>query len=627
MASSFMRYLNISTQLTPAATTGNPNKNVLIFGQRVTNGTLIPAKNGFPQPNYYIPFLLPSFSNGTDALAYLANYGIKSTIGINFTLALPAPTTITNTGSTQVLTWSAIPYGFSQLTEFVLSGTLSQLAINATVRTAAIVSGVATLTVTGNPAFIDSADSGTSMTLTGVNNVQYPDPIASDPIALEVWDFYQTALSAAPSTNGVPAAYISILSDRDTSVTANPAAIALEAPTSVVVNVDSSVTLQFTYTDITSLANFGYLPTTAYGSTTITQATSTAHGTYGGFIISPTSSTAGTVSITVTGVTGSFDATHTLSVVLANNINGFNFLNNITLYSCVLQWPINSLTNINTTYADFFNGVAGLNLASQVLNGHYGTYGMAGNITSLPSSAASLPIANDQRKILVTYPYVAKFGDIPYDNSSGTVASGRIAACVAYMLANGDAPFPPVMGSTIKHLPVSTVANTTSYSFDQFGTGNIAVTQGWLPMSPNSNNVVQLLESNTTLITIPNTTTPDTEFRYTHIWDCVTYITYQVAQLYNTISVLPNNAGSALISPKFLSQFQNGIISILVTAQSLGVVENVELYQNLVKVTQDTINPNQVNAYVPSQIIPQLNGANVLINVFSSLFQFNTQGA
>ncbi len=56
----------------------------------------------------------------------------------------------------------------------------------------------------------------------------------------------------------------------------------------------------------------------------------------------------------------------------------------------------------------------------------------------------------------------------------------------------------------------------------------------------------------------------------------------------------------------------------------LGYFQNVEAYQTLVSVTQDTQNPNQVNAYIPTQPIPQLNGANVLINVFSSLIQFNT---
>jgi len=129
------------------------------------------------------------------------------------------------------------------------------------------------------------------------------------------------------------------------------------------------------------------------------------------------------------------------------------------------------------------------------------------------------------------------------------------------------------------------------------------------------------------MITLPNTTVPDVEFRYTHIWDCVRSVKYNVAQLYKTISVLPNNQGSALISPQFLLQFRNGIISILYSLQNLNVVKNVALYENLVTVTQDTVNPNQVNATVPSQMIAQLNGASINILVFSSIYQFTNTTA
>ena len=191
------------------------------------------------------------------------------------------------------------------------------------------------------------------------------------------------------------------------------------------------------------------------------------------------------------------------------------------------------------------------------------------------------------------------------------------------MLANGDAPYPPLMSATIDHLPVSSLAYSISYSNIQNGTADIAINQGWLPFAPNSSGVVSFLESVTTLITIPNTSTPDNEFRYTHVWDSVRWLKQQVATLYTTISKLPNNAGSALISPQFIRQFRTGIQAILVRGQTLGIFENVSTYVKLVTVNQDSTNPNQVDAYVPCQIIPQLNGANVTINVFSSLTAFN----
>jgi hypothetical protein len=475
------------------------------------------------------------------------------------------------------------------------------------------------MVIYGTVAFVTSGSSGGVLTLTGVNNINYPDPNATDPIALMVWDFYQSALSAFNSPNGAPAAYISILGDRDDTINPVSTPIVLGVPTAVT----TGTTTTLTYA--TSTAGLGYLPTTALGSSTVTQTTSLATGKFGGYTISGSN-----VIITVTNVTGTFvtTAANSVSVALDNTINAFAYLDNINLYGAVQQFPILDLTDITTTYADFYDGITLINEPNQVLNQHYFTYGAAGNITSLPSSAASLPAPNNQENILVTYPYVAQFGDVPYENTAGNVAAGRVTSAVMYMLANGDAPFPPLMTATINHLPVSSLASTISYSGAQNGTGDIAVNEGWLPLAPNSSGVVAFLESNTTLITIPGTTTPDVEFRYTHIWDCVRYIKQKVAELFNVISVLPNNQGSALISPFFIRQFTQGIYSILYTAQNLGVVENVALYQNLVSVTQDQTNPNQVDVYIPIQIIPQLNGANVLINVFSSLYTFqNTQGA
>lgn len=610
---SFVRFLNESVVITPSSTAGAPSKNVILFGQRNTLGVLYPSSNGFPQPNLYKPFLLPSFSNGRRALNYLGNYGLKYKMGIDFTLSLPAPTAIAFKNSLTVLTWAVVPAGFTTLVGFNLSGTLAQLAVNGQVYSAEIVSGIATLKVYGTVSYIDAGSAGAVMTLTGVNNINYPDPNATDPICLMVWDFYQSALSAAPSTQGVPAAYISIVSDRDASISPTAATITLDNPTAATNDVATSTA---TLTFPVSTAGLGYLPTTSLSNTTVTQGTAT--GIYGGFEIVGTN-----VVITITNATGTFAITTDVDIVLDNTVTGFTYIGDTDIYGAVLQYPISTLTDITVTHADFYNGIVEYNLANKVLNKHYLCYGVAGNMTLLPSSAASLPAPNSQLYILTSYPYVAKFGDIPYDNTDGTVASGRLASASLYMLANGDAPFPPLMTATINHLPVSSIAKDISYSNQQNGTADIAINQGWLPFAPNSSGVVAFLESVTTLITIPSTTTPDDEFRYTHVWDSVRWIKREVANLFGVISVLPNNRGSALISPQFIRQFRVGIQAILQRGQTLGILENVALYTKLVKVTQDATNPNQVDAYIPAQVIPQLNGANVEINIFSSLYTFN----
>lgn len=623
----FMPYMTINVEFTAASATGNLSKNVLLIGQRNTSGELSLTQNGFMQPNYYIPFLLPNFPDGKSALAYLKNYGINSKMGIDFSLTFPAPDSLITSAGVTTLVWDTVPPNFSDLLQFVLTGVVSQGAINATVRNAMISAGKANLNVNGTPAFVLSGDTGGNVTLTGVNNINYPDPNATDPIALMVWDFYETALSAFSSPNGSPQAYISILSDRDNSITPSSTAIALPAPDAVTVNADDTVTLSFNYTDLSDLTGFGYLPTTVFGDTSLTQATSNATGTFQGFTVTPESS-GGVAKITLSDVTGTFNTTDVLSVVLDNTVSLYDYLNTIQLYAAVQQFPINTLNDINVTHKDFFDLIAKINLPSEVLNNHFGTYAMAGNLTILPSQAATLPNANDPYKILISYPYVYKFGDVPYENTDNNVAGGRIASAVSYMLSNGDAPFPPLMLTTINHLPVSSSSNLTKYSSAPNGTGNIAAEQGWIPLAPNNSNQVQLLQSITSLTTIPNTNVEDIEFRYTHVWDCIRYIKFQVAQLYKRISVLPNNQGSALLSNNFITSFREGIKSILFVAESLNIVQNVAAYQNQVIVRTDAAVPSQVDAYIPSQIIPQLNGANIMVNVFSALYQFQTnQGA
>lgn len=631
MSQTFMPNLSVAVNLVQAPVAGNTSKQVLIVGQRITGGKLILAKNGFSQPNLYQPLKLGSFASGTVAVDYLSNYGLNTAIGIFFSLDLPAPSSVVPSNGQTLIQWDIPPAKFSKLVGFALSGVLSQGLLSGSVLSAYYdVNSIATMAINGTVAF----DTTTVMTLTGVNNINYPDPKLSDPIALLVWDFYETALSATPSKNGTPSTYLSIINDRDNTISANPTPFEIAKPDIVTVS-GTTVTLTYAYTVddilplnngtfqtyISNLPNFGYIPTTAYGSSNMTQETSNATGILGGLQIVPAQS-GGVVRLTITGVTGTFNTSDVINIVLDNTIDVFNFINNINLNGAVLQFPVNDITDVKITQSAFFNGIKTINQPNQVLNGHYYTYGIAGNITSLPSSGGSLPAPNNQYYVLASYPYVAQFGDIPYDNEAKNVASGRISACFAYLLANGDAvnAYPSLQSVIIQHLPVSSIANTTSYQAYVGGTGDIAVSRGWSPLAPNSQGIVSILQSVTTLITINNV--PDNEFRFTHVGDCIRWTKQATAELYMKISVLPNNAGAVTISPAFIRQFKSGITGILFQGQKLGIFQNVDKYQGLVTVTADAINPTQVNAFIPCQIIPQLISANVAINVFSTLTQF-----
>lgn len=915
---SLVPFLSETVNLIPATSAASDTKKALICGQRYTDGELLPTINGVTHPNYYEPFELPSFPNGFAALNYLKQFGIQSQRGINFSLVLPAPNTLVTSNGLTTITWSTIPSGFSQLTGFALSGTTSQATpgvVNGTIYLAEIVSGVATMVFYGTVPFVLAGASGGNLTITGVNNVNYPDP-ESDPIALLVWDFYQTASSAAPSIDGTPSALISLLSDRDTSINPSSTPIVLGNPTVVVNNPDGSSDLTFP----TSTDGLGYLPTSSLGASQVTQVVSlptnstnsvyfaagkflqggagagiqystdgltwiatnkttgtvndfhhngtafvaaTTVGIYqsvdgiswtvtnkstgsfnkvyyneglwiglstvgiwyspdldgsagwvvstgaatgvfnqaayanGGWIATSTvdcyasadgitwaalsvasaafdgiayangvwqlgsggtsgilysvngttfsasnitsgayhkflyadsiwvaigtnvqNSASGvswatstgtgasqsyatgdvifteeqfifasavglyysangialTTSNTATGsyksiatdsdstvVTGGtsglktailpadwstsgtasgvyngfevsgnnviinvqtssddFVTSSVVSVILDNTANVGNYLANIDLYGAVLQFPVATSNDITVTQSAFFDMIETLNEASQVMERHFLTYGMAGNITVLPTSASSLPSPNTMNNILVTYPYEYKFGNIPYENAAGNVAGGRVTAAVAYLLANGDAPYPSLALSTIAHLPVSKVYKTTSYSAKPGGTGAIAIGQGWLPLAPNTSGVVALIQSVTTLITIPGTNIPDTSFRSTHISDCIRDLKRAVADSFEILRKLPNNAGIALLSDTFLKQFRSNILGILAIAENVKLIENLSLYQNEVSVIINPTNPNGIIAYIPSQIINPVNGADIVFNIFEA---------
>jgi hypothetical protein len=745
-----MQFIHTRTNYIGSPTAESPTKQVLLFGKGNKGNKLSLASGGYNQPNLFQPVKLPSFSNGNQAIQYLRKLGLQCQMGIYFTWTLPAPDTITNNGSTTTLQWNLIPYGFTKLIGMALSGSLNQETVNTTVRNAFINNNVATMVVNGNPLFITSGNQGKDMLLNGLNGIEAPDPDKSAPICIMAYWFYEQALIAAQPVSGYPTALLSIIPDNSASVSPNSTPFTLQTANKITVNADGSVFLDFQYTDISTLNNFGFLPTTPLGNSAVSQvltdlnstiltsgdikaseiiqyiidnknnptvisfsitkingdtitpsrtfvngdptmdwvvsysqdmlimsgytkatvqwnsedgengnlvlclntdeaklnvspdqpfndllklntgsitqiekveyATTTVTGIYNGFNVFQTSSTSGTVRVSVTNVTGgAFDVTKTFTITLDSTQNAGQYLNGLNLYACVLQYPINVITDITTKYGDFFGIVKQLNLGNQGLLKHYGTYGIAGNITSLPNQSANLPSPNDYNLILPTYPYVCQFGDVPLDNAEQNVGSGAVASAVAYMYANGDIPF-PLLTTAKMMLPVSSVASTTSYDRQEGGNGDIAIEQGWLVLGANITlNLVEFLSSNTSGTTLPNTTTTNTEFNQTNVQDSIRYIKQEACDYFNVIKELPNNRGIAFNSPDFREQFRAGIIQILVDAEANGMLENVNLYQNKVIVIADSKNAKDILASIPLQIIPGLQGVDITFNIFSSL--------
>jgi hypothetical protein len=642
MGQNFIPSLSINSQIVPATVPSNPLKTTLLVGQKITNGVYTPPTPGYTNLDYYKPQKLPAFTNGGNALKYLGNLGINYQIGIsyNYNFGNTAPSSVTSTGALTIVQWNIPPYGFSALTNFNLSGVVTQGEISAQVKQAQIVlqngNLVAQLLVYGTPAFTSTSP----MTLTTEDAIIYPDPNVSDPIACMVWDYYQTALSAAPSADGTyPSAILSIVADRDSSVSPTATPYALSEPTSVVTNPDGSQTLNYAKTaafiglenkkgniqlenatgdielesgaGVVNLANFGYLPQGQSGQTQLSQGSVTA--LYGGYV-----DLGSVIQITALNPTGTFLNSAPVNVTPDSTANVGMYLNNITIDTGAMQYPITQQSDYTTKYADWFQIIATLNGSNQALLGHYGTLGVQGNITSMPFQAPLLPDIDDWNNIFVTYPYTINFGDIPYENSTTlNVAAGRIAACVAYLITNGDIPFPGITGCVIKHLPVSSTSQDTQYNAEANGTGNLAIEQGWLPLVPASGGGVSLLQSNTSLTT-DTSGVPDIEFRYINIKKRLSWLNLQNANSFNALRNLPNNAGVAYLSDTFIDSFRSAIITNLINGQKFGMFQNVNAYENQITVTRDPNNANNLIAGIPEQLVPQLNSGNITNFIYSA---------
>lgn len=268
---SFATGLNLTESIIAANSAINPQTQCLIFGSRATNGVLIqpPANSTYSMPNLYIPFALPSFSDGVSAVNYLVqNYGYKVVWGIEFTETLPAPSSISNVQAdgSYIFTWNVIPTGFSSLTGINLTGSVSQ-GIN----TGSIIAN--STQINNNTAYMRVMPNGASVfntstivTLNGVENIQKPNPNLSDQIIVGVYTFYAQAV-LLPAGATTPNAWISVLSQNCTTIDPSTTPIVLTNPSATVINSDLSVSLTYPATAV----GLGYLPITYLGNSTVSQ--------------------------------------------------------------------------------------------------------------------------------------------------------------------------------------------------------------------------------------------------------------------------------------------------------------------------------------------------------------------
>lgn len=607
----FLNTIDVAVNLIPGTTVKSAARASVIIGRRTTNGTLLPAQSGFDIPDLYRPIELEAFQNGNAALAYLKKLGLRVELGPTFSLSLPEPDSVTtNVNGTVTLQFDVVPYLFTSLPEN-LQGTVLQDTSSGTIVAAQVVtisnSNVAQLIV--KPDTGDTFTTADPITINGISQDQsYPDPERTDEICMLVYNYYQTGVdSQLPvRADGSPFAYLSIVSDRDASVSPSSTPIALAKPDVATVNGDGTVSLRYN----TLVANLGYLPLNALGNTTVTQATSSATGVFQEMIYDGTG-----VTIIVNSVSGTFDTTNTLSVVLDATQNIFALIGDKEINECVLAHEIKQASDY-TTHNDFIQGVRSLNIG-QINNNKFYVQGVFANISTKAIMAINLPNPLDSLYFRqISYPYSNKFMDTP-------LSAGQVAATISYLDNNFNQTYSPQDGIALGNLPVSSDVYNR-YNTLEGGNANDAINRGWTPLGVNAQGQVYIVKDVTSLLTVPGTGIPDVEFRFQRTPQCIRAIIKNTALLFKKMSVLPNNEGRKTNSDDFRKDFADALYAMLDQMQTLGIVQNLSQYAYLIQVLPNPQAPQNILVRLPAQIVPGLGGANITLDIFSVNTLFNT---
>lgn len=606
----FSTGLNYTITVNGANINIDPTKQTLIAGRRTTGGDLItvPVGSSFSQPNLFIPFALPTFTDGVSAVNYLVNnYGFKVTWGVEFTQSLPAPTSVSSPQSdgSLIFTWATVPYGFTALTGINLTGTITQDTDTGTIVAGSVQIVGIQAQMRIKPTGLSTFNTTDSLVLNGTNNIQKPNPELSDEIVVGVFAFYNQA-TILPTGSTQPNAYISVLNDNCTTINPSSTPIVLGNPAAVTANSDGSQTLKYAIT----VDGLGYLPTTALGATTVVQALVT--GTYNGYTLDGL----GNIYINVKNTSGTFLTSASVTVTLDVTQSFFNYIYNSQLNFFVIPYQITQLTDLTTTQSTFYNGILTLNNGYGVDQQKFCPTGYYGNILPV-GQLYSLQTPNSQ------YFKGAWKGDQPTAIDYPETAFS-VACASAYMDANCNIPYYSQANVTLA-LSVST--NSTTYPSTIRGGDCNTVTQlGWTPIAVNSNGQAYCWRNVTSLTTIPNTSISDVEFRYVSVWQKQRWLQQQVWALWQQVSESTGltNGGMVLNSPDVQQDFKTGCQSILYQGQSLGMFKNVDNYVSRVTVIQDPTLPTQFDVAIPNQVIPELATASVNAELFSIYYSFTS---
>lgn len=576
---------------------------------------LTPAP-GFPQLQYFQPFVMPPLGSGNEALSYMKNLGFIVNYGLSGSLLFPPPTSVvTNVNGTVTINYAAQPQNYNLLLESGFTASLTQTTSAATGIFLSASTTSYSITVGSVSGTFDTTV-GHTITLDFINStLGRPDPNRTEEICMQVYYIYQVINNIATLNNGSqynfvkPNIIISVLTDRETSgsFSPNPANVSLGIPTATVIQTSGDVYIGWASVP----TNSAYVPLTPLGSSALNQLTSLATGVIKG-VLAPFTIAGCAFVVNVGPVTGTFDTTHAINLNLDATQTVFVLMETIPFTAVVNPYNVATNTDITTNQSEFFDYIAQVNQPTEVEKGHFGVFGVFANTTIPAQSMGTLPTdVNNNWYAPVYYPYIPNVGEYPQ-------SSAMVAAAIAAFFSCNSAPYNPQSVLIVPSLlSSSNTQNRVIYGTTGLTSSEIALDLGWSPLCVNAAGQVITSRLVTGQTTLPDTNITDVEFFPLTTWQIVTFFQQQIY-----VGLIAAKVKQLRQTPQVLSAVKGVVVGIMSQFQTLGMFENVATLAKLVSVTRSNV-PDTILIQVPITVIPELASANVQVGLISSVFNLS----
>lgn len=612
----------IEVTLNEGTSIPTPSNSILLIGLRnILPGTdtyfkPLVNKPGFPFVENYHIYELPNFTSGASALSYMQSLGFSVSYGVEGSTRLSNPSAATvNSDNSVTLTFSGTQVEAEGWSEFALNNpnvtsTFTQTTSGAVGSSISYSSDSSKNTVSVTLASV----SGTFDTTNGIDvvyidsSIQVPNQAKTDDICCQVWSVFEDLNNSQPQIQNVqvPQIYFSIVPTASTptgnfgptSADITMSTFGVEAP------IVSGTTVDIYFASEIP-TNYFLIPKEGGANITLAQTEAGAIGTVERTLPGSMGPAGSLVGVRLVNVTGTFNNEDHFTLKLDAGKDIFSHIGNTELGYINCPYEINSTTDVDITYKEFFDNVKALNTPYQVMNNHFVVFGGIANLTLTRELALQLPEINSQYFIGSFYPYAS--------SKSPALRASQVSASVLALNAQSGTPFNPINNAT----SLGIYSNLTKNQQIEVGVGSQSeqvFQRGWTPISVNQEGLPYIVRAVTTLLSL-SPGLKDIEYFPVSTWQVISE--WKKAVYLLTIQPFYTNART---TPFVQLALVEGVRALAMTFAQLGMFENINRTTlKEITVSVSKTDPSQLIIHTPVTVVPELNSIKVEVDVESAL--------